>query len=65
MSRFGVARVARRTLGILLLLVTVVLWTGSNFLASVCTLLLGAYQSISNNFGSPSLLMTPTLNPTS
>jgi hypothetical protein len=31
----GLGGVARRTLGIFLLLVTVVLWTGSNFLASV------------------------------
>jgi hypothetical protein len=31
----GLGNVARRTLGIILLLVTVVLWTGSNFLASV------------------------------
>jgi len=31
----GLENVARRTLGIILLLVTVVLWTGSNFLASV------------------------------
>lgn len=31
----GVKGVARRTLGIFLLLITVVLWTGSNFLASV------------------------------
>ena len=31
----GLRNVARRTLGIILLLVTVVLWTGSNFLASV------------------------------
>lgn len=33
----GIKKVARRTLGIILLLVTVVLWTGSNFLASVST----------------------------
>jgi hypothetical protein len=31
----GLGNVARRTLGIILLLLTVVLWTGSNFLASV------------------------------
>src|ERR1700684_3088484 len=31
----GLQNVARRTLGILLLLVTVFLWTSSNFLASV------------------------------
>lgn len=31
----GLKNVARRTLGIILLLATVVLWTGSNFLASV------------------------------
>jgi hypothetical protein len=31
----GLPGMARRTLGILLLLVTVFLWTGSNFLASV------------------------------
>lgn len=34
----GLNNVARRTLGIILLLVTVVLWTGSNFLASVSSL---------------------------
>jgi hypothetical protein len=34
----GLEGVARRTLGIILLLVTVVLWTGSNFLASVSNL---------------------------
>jgi solute carrier family 35 protein F5 len=34
-SGLGLGGVARRTLGILLLLVTVFLWTGSNFLASV------------------------------
>lgn len=28
--------IARRTLGIILLMFTVVLWTASNFLASVC-----------------------------
>lgn len=32
----GLGHVARRTLGIFLLLVTVFLWTASNFLASVC-----------------------------
>jgi hypothetical protein len=32
----GLQNVARRTLGIFLLLVTVFLWTSSNFLASVC-----------------------------
>jgi solute carrier family 35 protein F5 len=32
----GLENVARRTLGIFLLLVTVFLWTASNFLASVC-----------------------------
>lgn len=32
----GLQKVARRTLGIFLLLVTVFLWTASNFLASVC-----------------------------
>lgn len=38
----GVGRgLARRTLGICLLLVVVVLWTTSNFLASVCTLFPG------------------------
>ncbi len=31
----GLGNIARRTLGIFLLLVTVVLWTSSNFLASV------------------------------
>jgi hypothetical protein len=34
-ARIGLKGIARRTLGILLLLVTVFLWTGSNFLASV------------------------------
>ena len=34
----GLGNVARRTLGIILLLVTVILWTGSNFLASVSNL---------------------------
>jgi solute carrier family 35, member F5 len=34
-SKFGMLGVARRTLGIFLLLVTVFLWTVSNFLASV------------------------------
>lgn len=34
----GLENVARRTLGIFLLLVTVFLWTTSNFLASVCWL---------------------------
>jgi hypothetical protein len=34
----GLENVARRTLGILLLMVTVFLWTASNFLASVCAL---------------------------
>lgn len=33
----GIAGIARRTLGIILLLVTVFLWTLSNFLASVRT----------------------------
>lgn len=32
----GLENVARRTLGIFLLSVTVFLWTASNFLASVC-----------------------------
>ena len=31
-------KLARHTVGIILLLVTVVLWTASNFLASVCVL---------------------------
>lgn len=35
----GLHNVARRTLGILLLLVTVFLWTSSNFLASVSGLI--------------------------
>lgn len=34
-AKFGLMGVARRTLGIILLLVTVFLWTASNFLASV------------------------------
>lgn len=34
----GLEFVARRTLGIVLLLITVILWTGSNFLASVSTI---------------------------
>ncbi len=34
-ARIGLAGVARRTLGISLLMVTVFLWTASNFLASV------------------------------
>lgn len=34
-AKFGLMGVARRTLGIMLLLVTVFLWTASNFLASV------------------------------
>lgn len=34
-SKFGLMGVARRTLGIALLLLTVFLWTVSNFLASV------------------------------
>src|SRR5690349_9209329 len=34
-ARMGLMGVARRTLGIILLLVTVFLWTASNFLASV------------------------------
>jgi solute carrier family 35 protein F5 len=34
-SKLGLMGVARRTLGIVLLLVTVLLWTISNFLASV------------------------------
>ena len=34
-ARFGLMGVARRTLGIILLLMTVILWTVSNFLASV------------------------------
>lgn len=34
-ARLGLAGVARRTLGIVLLLVTVFMWTASNFLASV------------------------------
>jgi len=33
-ARIGLEKVARRTLGIILLLITVFLWTGSNFLAS-------------------------------
>lgn len=37
---------ARRTLGICLLLVVVFLWTASNFLASVCALLLSTLHSI-------------------
>lgn len=41
-TRNGVGMgLARRTLGICLLLVVVVLWTASNFLASVCTFLSG------------------------
>ncbi|GKT49267.1 uncharacterized protein ColSpa_09448 [Colletotrichum spaethianum] len=35
-AKMGLGGVARRTLGISLLLVTVLLWTVSNFLASVC-----------------------------
>lgn len=38
--RYGLGGIARRTLGICLLLVTVFLWTVSNFLASVCLLCL-------------------------
>jgi solute carrier family 35, member F5 len=34
-TKMGLGGVARRTLGIMLLLVTVFLWTASNFLASV------------------------------
>jgi len=37
-ASIGLANVARRTLGIFLLLVTVFLWTTSNFLASVSLL---------------------------
>jgi solute carrier family 35, member F5 len=37
-ARFGLLGVARRTLGITLLLITVLLWTVSNFLASVSPL---------------------------
>ncbi len=36
LMRVGLAGAARRTLGIILLMVTVCLWTVSNFLASVC-----------------------------
>ena len=41
-SRAGLklSNVARRTLGIFLLLVTVFLWTASNFLSSVCQMIL-------------------------
>jgi solute carrier family 35 protein F5 len=40
----GLENVARRTLGIFLLLVTVFLWTASNFLASVCWSALSSEQ---------------------
>lgn len=46
----GLKNVARRTLGIVLLLVTVFLWTASNFLASVCySICLRSQGRISNN----------------
>lgn len=35
-SSVGLGGVARRTLGISMLMVTVFLWTASNFMASVC-----------------------------
>lgn len=35
-ANVGLQHVARRTLGIFLLMMTVFLWTASNFLASVC-----------------------------
>lgn len=38
LKRFGLAKFARRTLGIMLLSVTVLLWTVSNFLASVSSM---------------------------
>lgn len=46
--------VARRTLGICLLLFVVVLWTASNFLASVCISQLTFVVSLGLSFFSPS-----------
>jgi len=56
--------VARRTLGIILLLVTVVLWTGSNFLASVSDPHVYYYLLTNSNF-SPFSRTTPTQSRTS
>jgi hypothetical protein len=56
----GVRGVARRTLGIFLLLVTVVLWTGSNFLASVSVRARGIPLFSADSNDRPSLQMTPT-----
>jgi hypothetical protein len=44
--------IARRTLGIFLLLMVVVLWTTSNFLASVCTYMDNSYEHIFTPFPS-------------
>jgi hypothetical protein len=60
----GLGNVARRTLGIILLLVTVVLWTGSNFLASVSDPHVYCYLLTNSNF-SPFSPTIPTQSRTS
>jgi len=63
----GLRKIARRTLGIILLLFTVVLWTGSNFLASVSyphagqwLLTNGNLSSYSRTIRTQSLTSSPT-----
>lgn len=60
----GLGNVARRTLGIILLLLTVVLWTGSNFLASVSDSHVYHYLLTNSNL-SPFSRTTPTQSRTS
>lgn len=55
-AKLGLDYVARRTLGICLLLVTVLLWTLSNFLASVSQYLLSELKSTVSKYSTVHLL---------